>query len=175
MVKISKKGRGAAGGSGRGGRGAGRGAGRGSGRGASNGRGGGGGRGPKTLNTSKGTFVFQRVTDGLYIEHQWGKNSGHIGIAQESLASFVRTLTELATSSGAVRCSVPTTLAVTTTLSTVLPDPIAANSIATILATITRRGRPVATTPVATAVATATVTTRCVGVPPVPTDRLRCR
>merc|ERR1719261_203434 len=90
MVKISKKGRAAAGGSGRG---------------ASNGRGGGGGRGLKTLNTSKGTFVFQRVTDGLYIEHQWGKNSGHIGIAQESLASFVRTLTELATSSGAIKKS----------------------------------------------------------------------
>merc|ERR1719345_498947 len=99
MVKISKKGRGATAG-GSSGRGGGRGAGRGA---ASNGRGGGGGRGPQTLKTNKGTFVFQRVTDGLYIEHQWGKNSGHIGIAQESLAAFTKTLVALAESSGAVR------------------------------------------------------------------------
>ena len=106
MVKIAAakrgRGRGAGAAAGRGSRGGARGAGRGGGKGG--GRGGGSGGGTQTLQTGKGTFVFQRVTDGLYIEHQWGKNSGHIGVAQESLAAFAKKIMSIAESSGAVSC-----------------------------------------------------------------------
>ena len=102
-IAAAKRGRGRGAGAAAGGsRGGARGAGRGGGKGG--GRGGGSGGGTQTLQTGKGTFVFQRVTDGLYIEHQWGKNSGHIGVAQESLAAFAKKIMSIAESSGAVSC-----------------------------------------------------------------------
>lgn len=51
--------------------------------------------GVKRLNTAKGTFTFTMVADGCYIEHQWGNNSGHIGIPSMSIPGFVAMLTAL--------------------------------------------------------------------------------
>ena len=28
----------------------------------------------------QGTFEFTLVADGVYIEHKWGPNSGHVGV-----------------------------------------------------------------------------------------------
>uniref|UniRef100_A0A7S3AEA2 Chromatin target of PRMT1 protein C-terminal domain-containing protein n=1 Tax=Haptolina ericina TaxID=156174 RepID=A0A7S3AEA2_9EUKA len=44
------------------------------------------------LRTSKGNFQFTLVADGIYIEHQWGKNSGHIGLPVESIPKFIEYL-----------------------------------------------------------------------------------
>merc|ERR1719198_1859293 len=46
----------------------------------------------KPLRSSKGQFSFTLVTDGVYIEHQWGQNSGHIGIPKESIPQFIKYL-----------------------------------------------------------------------------------
>ena len=64
-------------------------------------------KGIPPLQTGKGTFVFQSVADGLYIEHQWGKNSGHIGIAKESLGAFATKIMEIAQKAGAIKTKQP--------------------------------------------------------------------
>lgn len=48
--------------------------------------------GNKPLNTSKGQFTFTMVTDGCYIEHKWGQNSGHVGVPLEAIPGFVQRL-----------------------------------------------------------------------------------
>jgi len=32
------------------------------------------------------------VTDGCYVEHKWGQNSGHVGVPLEAMPSFIRHL-----------------------------------------------------------------------------------
>uniref|UniRef100_A0A7S0Q072 Chromatin target of PRMT1 protein C-terminal domain-containing protein n=1 Tax=Coccolithus braarudii TaxID=221442 RepID=A0A7S0Q072_9EUKA len=49
----------------------------------------------KPLITSKGQFAFTPVADGVYIEHKWGQNSGHIGIPKENIGRFIDYLTAL--------------------------------------------------------------------------------
>ena len=61
------------------------------------------GKGIQPLQTRKGTFVFQTVADGLYIEHQWGQNSGHIGIGKESLAAFAEKIMQIAQNAGVIK------------------------------------------------------------------------
>jgi len=48
------------------------------------------GQGP--LNTAKGQFTFTMVTDGCYIEHKWGQNSGHVGVPLEAIPNFIARL-----------------------------------------------------------------------------------
>ncbi|KAL1524683.1 hypothetical protein AB1Y20_019569 [Prymnesium parvum] len=43
----------------------------------------------RPMHTQKGTFEFTLVADGLYIEHKWGKNSGHIGLPLENIPKFI--------------------------------------------------------------------------------------
>jgi len=49
----------------------------------------------KPLSTSKGQFSFTMVTDGCYIEHKWGNNSGHIGVPLEAIPGFIGKLEAL--------------------------------------------------------------------------------
>jgi len=59
--------------------------------GGSGGGGGGGGPAEKKLQTNnKGTFIFTKVADGLFVQHKWGANSGQIGIPNESLKDFAQ-------------------------------------------------------------------------------------
>merc|ERR1712032_149226 len=61
------------------------------------------------LVTNKGKFTFTLVSDGVYIEHKWGQNSGHIGIPKESIADFARYLAAAGSDLGvSVRAAVPT-------------------------------------------------------------------
>tara|TARA_B100000524_G_scaffold343572_1_gene239829 strand:+ start:4390 stop:4860 length:471 start_codon:yes stop_codon:yes gene_type:complete len=46
----------------------------------------------KPLRSSKGQFNFTLVTDGVYVEHKWGQNSGHIGIPKETIPQFIKYL-----------------------------------------------------------------------------------
>ena len=57
-----------------------------------------GGGGPKStrLNTSKGVINFTLVSDGLFIEHKWGANSGNIGVPSASLVAFAQTVMKMA-------------------------------------------------------------------------------
>jgi len=59
------------------------------------GRGGGGGASSRSMNTAKGVFSFTMVTDGCYIEHKWGQNSGHVGVPLEAIPQFVKNLEQL--------------------------------------------------------------------------------
>ena len=54
--------------------------------------------GPKStrLNTSKGVINFTLVSDGLFIEHKWGANSGNIGVPSASLVTFAQTVMKMA-------------------------------------------------------------------------------
>ena len=53
--------------------------------------------GKETLGTSKGTFTFQMVADGCYIEHKWGQNSGHVGVPLEAMPGFIEKMRTLYT------------------------------------------------------------------------------
>jgi len=44
------------------------------------------------LKTSKGVFTFTMVSDGCYIEHKWGQNSGHVGVPLEAIPGFIQKL-----------------------------------------------------------------------------------
>ena len=47
--------------------------------------------------TSKGSFTFQMVADGCYIEHKWGQNSGHVGVPLEAMPGFIEKMRTLYT------------------------------------------------------------------------------
>mmetsp|Transcript_31236 Transcript_31236/g.68332 ORF Transcript_31236/g.68332 Transcript_31236/m.68332 type:complete len:151 (-) Transcript_31236:886-1338(-) len=49
----------------------------------------------KPMVTPKGTFQFTPVADGVYIEHNWNQNSGHIGIPKQNIGRFIKYLTAL--------------------------------------------------------------------------------
>merc|ERR1712150_188205 len=50
----------------------------------------------RPFNTSKGQFSMTLVTDGVYVEHSWGQNSGHIGISKEAIPKFIKFLSAFA-------------------------------------------------------------------------------
>ena len=44
----------------------------------------------------EGVINFTLVSDGLFIEHKWGANSGNIGVPSASLVTFAQTVMKMA-------------------------------------------------------------------------------
>ncbi len=52
------------------------------------------------MKTGKGSFKFVKVSDGVFVQHEWGSNSGQIGIPINAIAAFIEALSSVAGKGG---------------------------------------------------------------------------